>query len=351
MKAFFLYGGVVKYDIRDVDRNPDYKNLMRVLEGKSPSRPTLFEFFLNDPLYAFLLNTDCLNFSNISEYYLLRAEAYLKAGYDYITILACDMRFNPNDPHNIKTKSLNDVPVIFNRQSFDAYKWPKPGEYDYSRLDYVSERIPNGMKIIPYGPGGVLENVISLMGYDNLCYALYDDPQLVADIFEKVGTILMKYYEIVCPRNDVMAVISNDDWGFNTQPMMSSEHIRKYVVPWHKEIVKIIHASGKPAILHSCGNLESVMDDIISIGYDAKHSFEDNIVPVEDFYDSYKDRIAVMGGIDLDFVCRATPDEIYNRSRKMLEKGIKGYALGSGNSIPDYVPVENFMAMIAAVYE
>ncbi len=223
--------------------------------------------------------------------------------------------------------------------------------FDYSRLDYVGERLPDGMKIIPYGQGGVLENVISLMGYDNLCYALYDDSQLVNDIFEKVGTTLMKYYEIVCPRNDVMAVISNDDWGFNTQPMMSSDHIREYVIPWHREIVKIIHAADKPAILHSCGNLESVMDDIISIGYDAKHSYEDNIIPVEDFYESYKNRIAVMGGIDLDFVCRATPDEIHERSKKMLEKGIKGYALGSGNSIPEYVPVENYMAMISAVYE
>lgn len=351
MKVFFLYGGVMKYDIRDNERKPDYKNLIKVLEGKSPSRPTLFEFFLNDPLYAFLIGERNLIFSDINEYYMLRTKAYLKAGYDYITILACDMRFNPNDPHNIKTKSLNDVPVIFDRKSFDAYEWPDPEAFDYSRLDYVGERLPTGMKIIPYGPGGIFENVISLMGYDNMCYALYDDSQLVYDIFEKVGKTLMKYYEIVSPRNDVVAVISNDDWGFNTQPMMSSEDIKKHVIPWHREIVKIIHAADKPAILHSCGNLESVMDDIISIGYDAKHSYEDNIIPVEKFYETYKNDIAVMGGIDLDFVCRATPDEIHERSKRMLEKGTKGYALGSGNSIPEYVPVENYMAMISAVYE
>ena len=38
----------------------------------------------------------------------------------------------------------------------------------------------------------------------------------------------------------------------------------------------------------------------------------------------------------------------------MLERGTKyrrlarGYALGSGNSIPDYVPVEGYLAMIRA---
>jgi len=341
----------MKYDIRAVERRPDYKNLLKVLERKNPSRPTLFEFFMNDLLYAFLLEEDSLVFKDINEYYMLRTKAYMTAGYDYITILACDLRFNPYDPHGKKTKSLNDVPIITDRASFNKFNWPKAKSYDYSRLDYVGERLPKGMKTIPYGPGGVLENVISLMGYDNLCYALYDDAQLVYDVFENVGRTLMEYYKIVSPREDVVAVISNDDWGFNTQPMMSGQHIRDLVIPWHKEIVNIIHDAGKPAILHSCGNLESLMEDIISIGYDAKHSYEDNILPVEEFYEKYKTRIAVMGGIDLDFVCRATPDEIYNRSRKMVLKGTQGYALGSGNSIPEYVPIENYIAMIAAVYE
>ena len=340
----------MKYDVRKINRRPDYRNLLKVLEGGVPSRPTLFEFFLNDPLYAFLLQKDRLQFNDINEYYMERTLAYETAGYDYITILACDLVFNPNDPHSIKTKSLNDAVAVKDRSSFDAFNWPAAGSFDYGRLDYIGQRLPAGMKIIPYGPGGVLENVISLMGYDNLCYAVYDDETLVHDIFDKVGQTLVDYYRIVSPREDVAAVISNDDWGFNTQPMMSLEHMRKFVIPWHREIVKVIHEAGKPAILHSCGNLENLMDDIINVGYDAKHSYEDNIMPVEKFYPRYKNRISVLGGIDLDFVCRATPDEVHERSRRMVESSPKGYALGSGNSIPEYVPFENYMAMIAAAY-
>ena len=91
---------------------------------------------------------------------------------------------------------------------------------------------------------------------------------------------------------------------------------------------------------------------IIATAFDyAGHSYEDNIEPVEKFYPRYKDRIAVLGGIDLDFVCRSAPDEVFERSRNMVESAASGYALGSGNSIPEYVPIENYMAMIAAVYE
>jgi uroporphyrinogen decarboxylase len=340
----------MKYDIRKIKREPDFKNLLAVLEGKAPSRPTLFEFFMNDPLYSFLLDQNGLVYSNINEYYMQRAKAYRIAGYDYITVLASDLIFNSNDPHEKETKSLNDATMITDRKSFDAFEWPDASAYDYSRLDYIGSRLPEGMKIIPYGPGGVLENAVSLMGYDNLCYALFDDPWLVRNMFDRIGSTLVDYYKLVSYRDDVGAVISNDDWGFNTQPMISETHLREYVIPWHKEIVRIIHDAGKPAILHSCGNVEHVMDDIIKIGYEAKHSYEDNIIPVEEFYPRYNGRIAVLGGIDLDFVCRSTPDEIYTRSRKMVDSSPSGYALGSGNSIPQYVPVENYMAMIAAAY-
>ena len=134
--------------------------------------------------------------------------------------------------------------------------------------------------------------------------------------------------------------------------MLSTEMMRKLVVPWHVEIAKTIRAAGKPAILHSCGQLKDVMDDIIdTIGYQGKHSYEDKIFPVEDAYEAWHERIAILGGIDLDFVCRGEPEAIWQRSVAMLERtaGRGGYALGSGNSIPYYVPTVNYLAMISAV--
>ncbi len=70
------------------------------------------------------------------------------------------------------------------------------------------------------------------------------------------------------------------------------------------------------------------MDDVIdNMKYDGKHSYEDTIQPVEDAYDQYHDRIAILGGIDVDFMCRSTPEAIYERARRMLEHD-KAYALG-----------------------
>ena len=79
-----------------------------------------------------------------------------------------------------------------------------------------------------------------------------------------------------------------------------------------------------------------------------KLSVEDNILSVEQAYDKWGSQIAIVGGIDMDFLCRSTPHEIYKRAEKMLDKTTEsgGYALGSGNSIPEYVPFENYKAVV-----
>lgn len=280
-------------------------------------------------------------------------DAFRIAGYDYVTLHGSDFKFHSNRHQDAgqASVSLNSGSIIFDRESFEAYKWPDPASFDYSRLDRFSEYLAEGMKFIVYSPGGVLENAIELVGYENLCYMLIDEPELLQEIVDAVGSMLVKYYQICVQYDAVGALISNDDWGFNSQTMLSAADMRKFIVPWHKKIAEVIHGSGRPAILHSCGKLDEVMDDIIDvIKFDAKHSYEDKILPVEKAYEKYGGRIAILGGLDLDFVCRSSPEEIYKRAASMLEltasKG--GYALGSGNSIPYYVPQKNYLAMIAA---
>ena len=64
-------------------------------------------------------------------------------------------------------------------------------------------------------------------------------------------------------------------------------------------------------------------------------------------------QMAVLGGMDLHFLCTSSPEEIKARARAMLERARErgGYALGSGNSVPDYCPIENYLAMISVIEE
>ena len=87
---------------------------------------------------------------------------------------------------------------------------------------------------------------------------------------------------------------------------------------------------------------------IEDVGIDAKHSFEYAIMPVEEFQTLYGDRIGVLGGLDINILSGAPPEQVRERTRRLVATcGARGrYAVGSGNSVPSYVPVENYLAMV-----
>ena len=332
-------------------RKPDYTQILKVLKKEVPDRPTLFEFFMNESIYDEMgggipLKGDKFDFNR------KMVHGFKNCGYDYVTSHASSFGFPAGERERKSSYSINDGHVITCWDSYEKYKWQDPEDFGQEALDAIAPDLPEGMKIIAHGPGGVLENAIALAGYDNLCMMLYDEPGLARRIFDDIGSRLVRYYELAAAHEAVCAIISNDDWGFKTQTMLSTAHMREYVFPWHKKIVETGRKHGKPVLLHSCGFLEEVMEDIIEdMRYDGKHSFEDAIQPIEDAYEKYKGRIALLGGIDVHFVCTASPEEIAARSRAMLEiaAATGGYALGTGNSVPEYVPKENYYAMIDVV--
>ena len=232
---------------------------------------------------------------------------------------------------------------------FERFAWPRPETIDYYPVEFTCRHIPDGMKAIVMGPGGQLENIMWLMGYMPMSYALGDDPALVQAVADRVGEILVNIFSTVAQMPNVGALWLGDDMGYKTATMISPAAMRRYVFPWQKKLVQIAHAHDMPFLLHSCGDLEAIMDDLIDdVGIDAKHSFEDIIQPVSEAKHVYGKRIALLGGIDVDVLCRCTEDEVRRYTRRVIEQCAPGggWALGTGNSVANYIPVRNYLAML-----
>ncbi len=334
---------------------PDFENIIQVVNLKPPMRPTLFEFALNDRLIQKLSGQNNIDIGNRLSFFINLINAFKNAGYDYTTISAFrtnTLSFPKNDILKMESVSLNSGNMITDRDSFNLYPWPNPEVGDYDIYYQLKNELPHNMKLIASGNGGVLENVIDLVGFENLCLMAMMDEELTSDIFNSVGSRLLRFYQIVSSIETIGACIVNDDWGFKNQTMLSPAMLQKWVFPWHKKIVNAIHLNGKIAILHSCGQLKDVMNSVIEdMKYDAKHSFEDQITPIEEALDIWGSRIALLGGIDMDFLARSSVHQISLRSKLLLQKtSLKGgYALGSGNSIPNFIPDENYFAMISSL--
>jgi uroporphyrinogen decarboxylase len=239
--------------------------------------------------------------------------------------------------------------AIASWDDFERYEWPTVKDVDLSVMEYVASHLPEGMGLMTCHGGGIFEHVSQIMSLEGLCIASYEDPDLVAAVTEKVGTLLLDYYRRLIQLPNVIALFQGDDMGFVTGTLITPDQLRDCFLPWHAKFASLAHENGLPYFLHSCGNLASIMDDLIeTVKIDGKHSFEDVIMPVEQFQARYGDRIAILGGVDINRLTLGTPEDVRSHARFLLETcGARGrYALGSGNSIPTYIPVENYLAML-----
>jgi uroporphyrinogen decarboxylase len=114
-------------------------------------------------------------------------------------------------------------------------------------------------------------------------------------------------------------------------------------------MARAAHATGRPYLLHCCGKIDAIMDDLLDdVRIDGLHSFEDTIKTIEETKEKHGHRMAVLGGIDVDFLCRADEEAVRRRTRQTLQRCQPGggYCLGTGNSVANYVPLRNYLAML-----
>lgn len=233
-------------------------------------------------------------------------------------------------------------------EDFERYEWPDPELCNTQSIEDAVKYLPEGMGLVLQS-GGILESVMWLMGYVGLAEALYDNTELVQAMFDAVGNRVIRSFERTIDGPGLIGVFFGEDMGFKTATMFSPEHLRKYHFPYLKRLVDLAHKRGKFFVLHACGNLSEVMDDLIDyVGIDAKHSYEDAIQPVAEFKKQYGHRVGVVGGVDVDALSRMETDDLRKYVRRVLEECAPGggYVLGTGNSVTNYIKLENYLAML-----
>jgi uroporphyrinogen decarboxylase len=79
----------------------------------------------------------------------------------------------------------------------------------------------------------------------------------------EVGTFSVEFTKALADFSRIAVIWGSDDLGFWSGTLMSPDFLRRKILPWHKRCAEIARASGKPYILHSCGKIDEIMDDLI----------------------------------------------------------------------------------------
>lgn len=339
---------------------PDYRQIEKVLYNQRPERLPLYEHHIDKPFIEKVLGKKidlqggrATDFEN---YYRQIIGFWKDMSYDAFDYEAAICEIFPG--HGAILGGM--LGPIQTRDDFNKYPFNELSKIFWEtytpHLEAIRRVMPVGMKAYGGCGYGIFESAEDLVGFESLAVLQYLDPELFNDLFLKIGDLYMELWSEMILRYDDLFVFyrMGDDLGFKSGTLIEPDTIRHYILPQYKRIIDLVHSKGKRFLLHSCGNIFDVMDDIIALGIDAKHSNEDEIAPFDIWIEKYNDKIGLFGGIDVNTICLGSYKDIYN---EVLEKGqlfrsmSNGYGLGSGNSIAEYVPVEGFMAMIDAVKE
>ena len=337
---------------------PDYRHMLCVMQNKRPERLPLYEHLINTPVMEKILGykfADLLlgNEPDQRSFFNHYCRFYKCMTYDTVSFEVCVSDIIPDHgaiyggrPGPIQSRDdFNKFPW----QEVPALYWQKA----HPQFRALSTSLPAGMKAVGGIGNGVFEICEELVGFEYLCLMQAQDPDLFSDIFQKTGDLLLTLWKgFLDLYSDYFVVCRiGDDLGYKTGTLLAPYTIKKHIIPQYQRLINLIHAHNVPFLLHSCGNIFTVMDDLIFAGIDGKHSNEDIIAPFDHWIETYSHRIALLGGIDVDLLCQKKSQEIFDYvvARGInYRKNARGFALGSGNSIPEFVPIEGYLALVNA---
>jgi uroporphyrinogen decarboxylase len=346
---------------------PDWQGFLQSIRREgTPKRAHFIELIIDGEVQDWICQRygllDDLSVNDPHFFYKKQIALQSFLGYDYVIVpstLGESPDFLRNDLGTVDTAALQRVGgrhyvnehrgLITSWEEFEAYPWPDLVSHRSPSLEWFQENLPENMCMIGGLTGSIYENLSWMMGYETLCYALSEQRDLVTAISQRVIEIFRKELETILQFDRVKAVWGSDDLGFKTSTLISPKDLREFVFPGHKLLAKMSHEAGRLYIMHCCGNLARIIDDLIDdVGIDGKHSFEDTIEDVCESKSSYGQRIALLGGIDVDFLCRSGEEQIRQRVRHTLDCCLPGggFCLGTGNTVANYIPVENYLIML-----
>jgi uroporphyrinogen decarboxylase len=192
-----------------------------------------------------------------------------------------------------------------------------------------------------------------MLGMETMLIALVEDPEWCREMFEHQLVTALALLEQVWDAGYVFDALRwPDDMGFKGKQFFSLQTYRDILKPLQRRVIDWAHAKGIPAYLHSCGNIEPFIPELVEIGLDALNPIEvkAGMDPLA-IKRAYGDKLVLHGGMNVMLWDHLDEMERVVRQQLPILKKNGGYIFATDHSIPATVSAADLQRILAVVRE
>jgi uroporphyrinogen decarboxylase len=196
------------------------------------------------------------------------------------------------------------------------------------------------------------ERAWTLRGMEALMTDFLDHPEFVHALFNRIADYNIAQVREAL-RYDIDAIYFGDDWGQQHGLQMGPALWREFVHPVLRRMYGVVREAGKCVMIHSCGDVDELFDDLVGIGLNSFNPFQPEVMDVYSLLPRYRGRLAFHGGLSTQKTLPfGSVEDVRRETRRLLELGRDGgYIFAPAHDVEGDVPLENMLAAIKTVQQ
>ena len=258
-----------------------------------------------------------------------------------------------------KTAATVPLPLDFPVKSMDDWLRLRPlfefrpERIDWPAVDAARKAQQEGVLVVGRLPGG-WDIARELMGEETACVAYYEQPELMADVLETVGTTAVQVFERLTEKLTIDQLLVHEDLAGKSGPLVGPNQVRQFIGPYYRRAWDVVSSRGTRLFnLDSDGNVTAVIEPLLEAGVNAMHPMEPAAgMDIVKLRQQYGRRLAILGGID-KHVLRRSRDEIRReleyKLQPLMQQG--GTVFGLDHRIPNGTPLANYRYYVTVARE